>query len=122
MDEEQFQELKLKKLPYKEFQQTDQYKELIESLYNSYPYLPYINISLIFYAWYVEMVLEEKLPDTEPEEPIVGEITGIEVYDKVDYSLKYYDILEQEKKFELTPMTEDEYLESQKLENRIESI
>lgn len=122
MDEQQFEELKKLKMSYKEFQETSMFKDLIGDIYTSYPHLPYININLMLYAWYTEMVLEEALPEIEEQEPIPYEVKGIEVYDKVDYHLKYYDIIEQEKKHELKPMTEEEYQESQKLENKIEAI
>lgn len=127
MDEQQFEELKRLKMSYKEFQKTPMFKDLISDIYTSYPQLPYININLMLYAWYTEMVLEEALPDRrlEDSEPTPCEVKGIEVYDKVDYQLKYYDIIEQEKKYDLKPMTEEEYqesLESQKLENKIEAI
>ncbi len=87
------------KLPFNQWQETDQYKELLLESKEMYPHVDDIIIAIYIGLWYKKEVLKETVEDVEdPKEPIIYESKQISIYDADEHLAKYGDVFKQKER------------------------
>lgn len=109
--------LEKQQLCFKDYTETQEYKDLLENAIKDYPDITKTNINIAIYGWYSQEVQGIKLPEGRVREPApVGEVKSMDVYTKEEHAKLFPHLLEETKApFELIEHTE--FPEIQKLKS-----
>jgi hypothetical protein len=83
------------KIPFKEFQTTTQYTNLVEEVQKDNPQVDPVTLEIMICGWYCKEILGLELPKTVKPEPIKGSVKAIKSYTKEEHIAEFGNILEE---------------------------
>lgn len=81
---------------FKEYTNTEEYKDLFANSKNDYPHISDANLKIAIYGWYSEQIQGIKLPEIEKQEPVSGEIINMDTYSVEEHKKMFPHLIEKE--------------------------
>lgn len=83
------------KIPFKEFQQTNKYTNLVEEVQKDNPQVDPVTLEIMICGWYHKDILGLELPKAVKPEPIKGQVKAIKSYTKEEHIAEFGNILDE---------------------------